>query len=221
MTAIRGYLRLALLIAVTLMLAVAGCSQNFGTRDANQGFGDKVEAQPGEAKPGPTTQPGPTTESKLAAQQRYKPAPEPTEAASVPAPVADVFERFVGYWLVHGVQMTIRPDYTGVMSSNVGPCIDPFGPNASDAMCNEIEQLKFSTAPSGGVVATVTSINYETWEGNPPPPGFEPDGTTQVGDSFELEFVDDNLLSDSRGPSGYLYWCNSRTSGENRRKCGA
>lgn len=37
MTAVRGYPRLAPLIAVALMLAVAGCSRNSGTQDANSG----------------------------------------------------------------------------------------------------------------------------------------------------------------------------------------
>lgn len=85
------------------------------------------------------------------------------------------FERFVGDSRVHGSQMVIRPDFTGMKSHNVGPCADPVGPNASDAMCNEISQLEFSEAPSGGIVATVTSVDHETWEENPPPPGSEPD----------------------------------------------
>ena len=110
----------------------------------------------------------------------------------------------------------------------MGPCTDPFEPNASDAMCNELQQLEFSEAPSGGIVATVTSIDHETWEGDPPPPGFEPEGTTQAGDSFELEFADENLLRTTYlGRLSYLngqgnpYWCNSQTSDENIDVCGA
>lgn len=81
---------------------------------------------------------------------------------------------------------------------------------------------------SPGVVATITSVNHEAWEGNPPPPVFEPDGVYQVGDSFKLEFVDDNLLRATwlGRPShlngqGNPYWCNPQTSGENIGKYGA
>ena len=73
--------------------------------------------------------------------------------------------------------MRIRSDSTGVMSSSLGPCTDPFGPNASDDMCNEIAQLDFPEEPAGSIVATVTSVDYETWKGEPPPAGFEGDGT--------------------------------------------
>lgn len=65
-------------------------------------------------------------------------------------------------------------------------------------MCNVIMQSEFSEEPSGSIIAPVTSIGYETWEGNPPPPGIEPNGTKQVGDSFELEVVDENLLRTTR-----------------------
>lgn len=149
-------------------------------------------------------------------------------AITVPAEAGQVFERFVGDWYVHGTQMTIRPDFTGVKRSSLGPCTDPFGPNASDAMCSEIQKLEFSEAPSGGIVAAVTSVDHETWEGNPPPPSFEPDGTTQAGDSFELELVDDNLLRTTwlgrlshLNGQGNPYWWNSQTSDENSRECGA
>ena len=59
----------------------------------------------------------------------------------------------------------------------------PTPPDASDDMCSDTQQLEFSEVSSGGGVATITSINHETWEGDPPPPGFEPDGTVRVGDT--------------------------------------
>ncbi len=104
----------------------------------------------------------------------------------------------------------------------------PTPPDASDDMCSEIQQLEFSEVSSGVVVATITSIDHETWEGDPPPLGFEPDGTVRVGDTFGLEFVDDNLLrtiwsgrlSHLNG-QGNPYWCNSHTSDENFDRCGA
>ena len=137
-------------------------------------------------------------------------------------------ELFVGEWFVHGSQMTIRPDFTGTRSTSLGPCTDPFGPDASDDMCNEIAGLDFSEGPTGSIVATVTSVDYETWEGETPPTGFEGDGTFRVGDSFELEFADENLLRTiwlgrlSRlNGQGNPYWCNSQTSTENVDKCGA
>ena len=79
-----------------------------------------------------------------------------------------------------------------------------------------------------GTVGKITEIRYETWEGAPPPPGFEPSSDVEVGDSFKLEFVDDNLLRTTwLGRRSYLngqgnpYWCNSQTSDANSPKCGA
>lgn len=138
------------------------------------------------------------------------------------------FEQFVGEWYVHGTQMIINADSTGVQTSNAGPCTDPFESGGSEAMCNTVTQLEFSEDSSGGVTATITSIDHETWEGGSPPAGFEPDETVRVGDSFRLEFADDNLLRSTwLGRLDHLneqfnpYWCNSQTSDENRRQCGA
>lgn len=139
---------------------------------------------------------------------------------------ASGFEQFAGEWYVHGTQMIIKPDSTGVQTSNAGPCIasiDYDGP-----MCNTVTQLEFSEVSSGAITATITSIDHETWEGDPPPSGFEPDETVRVGDSFKLEFADDNLLRTTwLGRLDHLngqfnpYWCNAQTSEENSSECGA
>jgi hypothetical protein len=136
--------------------------------------------------------------------------------------------RFDGSWRVHGVQMNIVSDATSSQIANVGPCTDPFEPGGSEAMCNQVRLIEFSEALSGGIVGTITEIRYETWEGDPPPPGFEPGSDLEVGDSFKLEFVDDNLLRTTwldgaahLNGQGNPYWCNSQTSEENIPKCGA
>ena len=136
--------------------------------------------------------------------------------------------RFDGSWFVHGVQMNIVSDATSSQIANVGPCTDPFGPYASDVMCNQVRLIEFSEASSGGIIGTITEIRYETWEGDPPPPGFKPSSDLEVGDSFKLEFADDNLLRTTwLGRLSYLngqgnpYWCNSQTLAANIPKCGA
>ena len=136
--------------------------------------------------------------------------------------------RFDGSWRVHGTQMNIVSDATSSQIANVGPCTDPFGPYASDVMCNQVLLIEFEEDPSGGIIGTITEIRHETWEGDAPPPSFEPGSDVEVGDSFKLEFVDDNLLyttwlgeaADLNG-QGNPYWCNSQTSEENTPKCGA
>ena len=88
--------------------------------------------------------------------------------------------------------------------------------------------MEFAEAPSGSVEATITSVDHETWEGDPPPPGFDHDETVRVGDTFRLEFVDDNLMRTTwldrltyLNGQGNPYWCNSQTSVETSPKCGA
>lgn len=136
--------------------------------------------------------------------------------------------KFDGSWWMHGIQMNILSDATSSQIANVGPCTDPFEPYPSDAMCNQVLLIEFSEASSGGIIGTITEIRYETWEGDPPPSDFKPSSDLEVGDSFKLEFVDDNLLRTTwLGDAAHLngqgnpYWCNSQTSDENIDKCGA
>lgn len=136
--------------------------------------------------------------------------------------------QFDGEWFVHGARMIILWDATSSQFVNVGPCTDPFEPGGSEAMCRQVRLIEFSEAPSDGIIGTITEIRHETWEGDSPPPGFEPSSDVEVGDSFKLEFVDNNLLRTTwLGRLSYLngqgnpYWCNSQTSDENVAKCGA
>lgn len=117
------------------------------------------------------------------------------------------FESFVGEWYRHGEALTIKSDRTGSGVSRIYST--PIGGNCPPdrLKCNVQFEMSFTTA-TNGVVATITSIKYGDYS------------DLEVGDTFTLEFAGDNLLRDSRG-SGNPYWCNSQTSAENSRKCGA
>ena len=116
------------------------------------------------------------------------------------------FERFVGEWYRHGEAMTIKPDRTGTGVSRIystpsgGICMP------DSAKCNVKYDLRFTTV-ANGVQVEVTSIKDGEYS------------NLQVGDTWELTLVDDNLMRSSGSFDGY--WCNSRTSTKNALECGA
>ena len=123
-----------------------------------------------------------------------------------PSQQNSVFERLVGEWYRHGEAMTIKPDRTGTGVSRIystpsgGICMP------DSAKCNVKYDLRFTTL-ANGVQVEVTSIKDGEYS------------NLQVGDTWELTLVDDNLMRSSGSFDGY--WCNSRTSTKNALECGA
>jgi hypothetical protein len=133
------------------------------------------------------------------------------------------FTQFVGDWQVHGMQMTIKPDRTGVVQWNAGPCLDPFT-SPPPPWCSGHASIRF-TPSTNGVIGTYTRVWFTTWAGDNPPAGFDPGTDNGAGYMFELRRVAPGLLKVKNLrmhiQDGNPYWCGAGVSTSNRRLCGA
>lgn len=126
---------------------------------------------------------------------------------------------FLGSWPVHGAQLRIGSNTSGVTTSNCGsPCV-------------ESDELALSASPTGTrMTATITKITFSEGNSGKAIPNPTPGDSNRVGDSFYLEFVAPHLLRRtiirSSLPAidqtrGNPYWCGTGLSPSLRHFCGA
>jgi hypothetical protein len=115
--------------------------------------------------------------------------------------------------------MDIRPDMTGVITSNCGA-----------AVCVETDRLGLVRSPNGKrLTATITAISYSDNIGKPIA-NPNPNDSQDIGDSFYLEFVAAHLMKETvirsslpafDRTSGNPYWCGSGLATPLVHLCGA
>jgi hypothetical protein len=164
----------------------------------------------------------PTPAPTIAVQQ---PAPTPTPAVQQSAPtptpaVQPAFTSYVGKWQVHDELLTINTNYTGLELWNAGPC--------SNQMCNGNAHLTLTENMDGSLKATIQSVSYIQWNGNPAPTGFQPTTDPRAGDTFQLQHSGVHLLYTtwfgarlSFLNTSNRYWCDSYALTTPGNPCGA
>jgi hypothetical protein len=131
--------------------------------------------------------------------------------------------RFAGKWFVHGSTLSIAPNGSASIVSNVGPCRVPIRGHAE--MCSERTRYRFRLSPDGtALTGRLTSLSYETWTGTTVPRtavGYRT--PARVGDTLTLHVAGPGLLSTRwplkhplktmllEGP-GNPFWCAAGTS---------
>jgi hypothetical protein len=133
---------------------------------------------------------------------------------------------FVGEWIRHTEQLTIRKDGTGEVTWAVGACNPdaPSGETSSDIMCNGHATLKVEPHPDYAIL-TYQKVWYETRSGQPVDFVFP---APQPGDAFRLtpkgtDFFRDTVERSSAEENAYeeLFWCGPNTNPDITYKCGA
>lgn len=163
------------------------------------------------------------TPADLAATLKRLVIPKPVGAVPVKIPIGS----FAGTWTVHGSQLVIRPDGTGDLTWNGGPCQDP---NAVEdvSLCEGHSHVTFTPTGDGRLMGTYGAVSFtanDTGKPKPPPPGEWPSG----GQTFYLRHYekDHNLLVSSNGTGtrpGNPYFCDQYAENHNDstyQLCGA
>jgi len=127
-------------------------------------------------------------------------------------------ESFVGHWYVHGSQLEIESNGTGVEINNCG-----------GQVCLETDNLSLSLTPTGKrMTATITKITYTGTTGKAIP-NPTPADSQAVGDSFYLQFVAPHLMKKTIihsslpaiDQTGNPYWCGNGLAPPLVHLCGA
>lgn len=90
-------------------------------------------------------------------------------------------------WYVHGASLVVKPDSTGVMKWNAGPC--------GNSLCTGTATIMFDTTLGNGIIGVFTTTDYTQPGGQPAPPDFAAtDGDPHPGYLFKLEVAGSKLL---------------------------
>ncbi|WP_214324762.1 YncE family protein [Nonomuraea sediminis] len=123
---------------------------------------------------------------------------------------------FIGEWHVHGSELEIRPDLSGLMIFNAGPC----SPNRLEVGCSGHVSISFTLEPSG-LVGKVTSVVYKDPAGKVIHDFVGGDDLPEPGDTFTLERVDTGVLRRIQPTAGLgnPYFCGPTASRKWRLAC--
>ncbi len=161
--------------------------------------------------------------SSLGTSQASPPA---TSAAKQAPPLATaaahmVFTSYVGKWQVHDSLLSINANQTGLELWNAGPC-------SQSQMCNGNAHLTFTVNADGSIKATIQSVSYIQWNGDPAPTGFQPASDPRAGDTFQLQHSGVHLLYTTwfgerlrSLNTSNRYWCDSYAVKAGWKQCGA
>jgi hypothetical protein len=150
---------------------------------------------------------------------------------------------FRGLWYVHDGSLCVGQTLNLTAGASMPSCQGSgdsgwmrgwFGcnviPPATVRVCDEWDELTFTSGPDGSIIGTITNVFYTT-VGNAVIPGFSPGaGYDRPGDTFRLTHVAPGLLtttylhthlSQSDLTYGNPYWCGPGISAANQPKCGA